>query len=99
MYKAKREAMTWRGTVGKAVVAGAKDRVTNRVSAPVVQRTDMAPLQGFIAARSATDAKVYADDHSGYEDLCFDHEAVNHSAGEYVRGKPTPMGSSPFGLP
>ena len=88
MSKAKRKEMagTGRGAVGKAVVVGARDRATNKVSATMVRGTDMASLQGFIAARAAAGAKVYTDEHSGYKEMSFDHETVNHSAGEYVRG-------------
>ena len=87
MSKAKRKdlAETGRGAVGKAVVVGARDRATNKVSAAMVRGTDMASLQGFIAARAAAGAKVYTDEHSGYAGMRFDHEAVNHSAGEYAR--------------
>ena len=85
MSKAKRSEQTGRGTVGKAVVAGAKDRATNRISAKVVAGTDMGSLQGFIAARTAASAKVYTDDHSGYKGMRFDHDTVAHSVGEYVR--------------
>ena len=37
-----------RGTVGKMVVVGAKDRETNRVTAKVVERTDRPTLQSFV---------------------------------------------------
>ena len=48
--------------------------------------TDKPTLQGFVAQHAAPDAKVFTDDASAYEGLPFDHEAVCHSAGEYVRG-------------
>ena len=32
------------------------------------------------------DAKVFTDDASAYKSMPFDHEAVRHSLGEYVRG-------------
>ena len=75
-----------RGGIGKSIVAGARDRATNRISASVVQGTDARSLQGFVASRTAEDAKVYTDQGAGYQGMPFDHEAVNHSAGEYVRG-------------
>ncbi len=86
MPKAKCKALSGRGGAGKAIVAGAKDRTSNRVSAAVVAGTDAASLQGFIAARTADDAKIYTDDHRAYSGMRFDHEAVHHSVGEYVRG-------------
>ena len=75
-----------RGGVGKTIVAGAKDRATNRVSAKVVKETDAETLQGFVADHAANDATVYTDDHGEYKGLPFDHETVKHSVGEYVDG-------------
>ena len=85
MPKAKRQALTGRGAVGKAIVAGAKDRATNRVSAAVIEGTDKPTLQRFVANRTADGAKVYTDEHGSYQGMTFDHEAVNHGVGEYVR--------------
>ena len=96
MPKAKRKGMTGRGTVGKTAVVGAKDRASNRVSATVVSSTDKATLQGFIADRAAPGSTVYTDEHGSYEGMPFDHEAVNHSAGEYVRGKAHTQGIESF---
>ena len=96
MPKAKRKALSGRGAVGKSIVAGAKDRATNRVSAAVVGGTDMASLQGFVASRATEGAKVYTDDASAYRGMRFDHEAVNHSAGEYVRGQAHTNGIESF---
>ena len=75
-----------RGTVGKTVVAGAKDRATNRVSAAKVPTTSKAALQGFVAERVVSGAQVYTDEHAAYDDLPYPHEAVRHSAGRYVHG-------------
>ena len=68
-----------RGAVGKAIVAGAKDRGSKRVSAAVVENTDAKTLQGFVASRAAQGATVYTDDHKGYQGMPFDHETVKHS--------------------
>ena len=38
------------------------------------------------SANVQSGAKVFTDDASAYEGMPFDHEAVNHSAGEHVRG-------------
>ena len=75
-----------RGAVGKAVVVGAKDRETNRVSAAVVGNTDAKTLQGFVGERAARGATVYTDDHGGYQGMPFEHETVKHSISEYVNG-------------
>ena len=43
-------------------------------------------MQGFVADHAAPDAKVFTDDASACKGMPFDHEAVRHSLGEYVRG-------------
>ena len=63
-----------RGTAGKAVVAGAKDRKTNRVSTAVVSGTDTATLQGFVNDRAKEGAIIYTDEHAAYRGL------ANHSS-------------------
>ena len=75
-----------RGGVGKAIVVGAKDRETNRVSAGVVGNTDAKTLQGFVGDHAANGATVYTDDHGGYHGMPFKHETVKHSVSEYVNG-------------
>ena len=75
-----------RGAVGKAIVVGAKDRDTNRVSATVVENTNAKTLQGFVGDRAAKSATVYTDDHGGYQGMPFEHETVKHSISEYVNG-------------
>ena len=85
MPKAKRKALTGRGGVGKAVVAGAKDRDSNRIAARSVQATDALTLQGFVGEHAAPGAKVFTDEASAYQGMPFDHETVCHSVGEYVR--------------
>lgn len=74
-----------RGTVGKTAVVGMKDRATNRIAAQVVERTDKATLQGFVADHTESDATVYTDENRSYEGLP-NREAVRHSVGEFVRG-------------
>ena len=88
MSNAKRKELagTGRGTVGKVAVVGAKDRATKQVAAKVVERTDAATLQGFVASHAAPGAIVYSDDSSAYDSLPFDHDTVKHSLFEYVKG-------------
>ena len=74
-----------RGAVGKTAIVGAKDRDTNQVKATVVANTDKPTLQGFVGATAAPDATVYTDEHRSYRGMPFNHEAVNHGVGEYVR--------------
>ena len=90
MSNAKRKALagTGRGAVGKTAVVGTKDRATNKVAAQTVARTDALHLSGFVATKARDGAKVYTDDAAAYNalDPFFDHDTVNHSASEYVRG-------------
>ena len=97
MHADKREAARDRYNYGKSIVAGVKDRRTNRVSAAVVGDTTALTLQSFIEDRVVSDAKVYTDDGAAYRNmLFFDHETVNHSAGEYVRGEAGTQGMESF---
>ena len=84
-----------RGTVGKTAVIGAKDRHTNRVSAVVVGNTDQQTLHGFVSANVEHGAKVYTDDHGGYDGL-LNHETVRHSVKEYVNGQAHTNGIESF---
>ena len=85
MSKAKRKNLSGRGTAGKTAVVGAKDRATGRVRAAVVSSTDTESLQGFVVENAAPGATVYTDEAAAYHGIPFEHEAVKHSVGEYVR--------------
>ena len=74
-----------RGTVGKAIVVGAKDRETGQIRASVVSNSDRATLQGFIAKHVKPEAMKYTDEHSGYKGM-HNHEAVQHSIKRWVDG-------------
>lgn len=80
-----RKQRAGRGTIGKAAVAGLKDRATNRVRAVAVAGTDQATLQGFVTAHTDAQATVITDEHRSYTGIDRPHVAVRHSAGEYVR--------------
>ncbi len=86
MPKAKRVELTGRGPAGKAAVIGAKDRRTKKVAARAVENTDRETLHGFIDDHAEPGTTVYTDDAKAYKGMPFDHHAVNHSTGEYVRG-------------
>lgn len=75
-----------RGGVGKAIVAGAKDRATRHVSAEVVQRVNRPALHKFILDRVRPGSQVYTDDFLAYRRLPLPHGTVKHSAGQYVSG-------------
>ena len=86
MPKAKRRTLEGRGPVGKTTVIGAKDRASNKVIAKTVETRDTETLHDFVGGVAAPGATVYTDDWRAYRGMPFHHEAVNHSAGEYVRG-------------
>ena len=85
-----------RGPVGKTAVVRVKDRDTNQVAAKVVKSADKDTLQGFVKDHAAEGATVYTDEAIAYETLPFDHEAVKHSVGEYVRGQASTNGVKSF---
>ena len=76
-----------RGAVGKAIVAGVRDRETGKVRAAVVSDAKTDTLQGFVVDNAAPDAEIYHDDAAAYRDLPFNHAAVKHSINQYVDGK------------
>ena len=99
MSNAKRKAMKDAGpAAGKAVVVGAKDRETKRVSARVIETTDAPTLQGFVRDRAEPGATVYTDESKSYGGLGrdFEHETVNHSVSEYVRDQAHTNGIESF---
>ena len=100
MSRSKRKAMKGGGPLsGKAIVAGLKDRPTNKVSAAVVDDTTAWALQTFVEDRVIPDATVYTDEHRAYSGFVFfDHDTVNHSDGEYVRGDAGTQGIESFWL-
>ena len=76
-----------RGTVGKQAVVGACDRASGNVAAQPVPRASKDELQGFVRVQAAPGAAVHTDEASAYASMPeYAHEAVHHSAGEYVRG-------------
>jgi transposase-like protein len=84
-----------RGTVGKSIVIGMKQR-DGSVIAQTIPDTSKRTLQGFIYKNAAEGATVYTDTHSSYKGILFDHHAVNHTVGEYVRDKAHTNGIESF---
>lgn len=75
-----------RGTVGKAVVVGIKERDGN-VRAAHISGTDRATLQSYIASNVKPGSTVMTDEHAGYCGITgYAHMTVRHSAREYVNG-------------
>ena len=84
-----------RGGVGKAIVAGVKDRHSKRVHAIVVSDTKSATLQDYVNQFRDGDTKVFTDESRSYRGL-ENHESVNHSVGEYVRAQAHTNGIESF---
>ena len=75
-----------RRLAAKAIVAGVKDRASNRVRAQVVPDTTTTTLRPFVRSHTAPYARIYTDDAASYRGLP-NHATVRHSVGEYVRGQ------------
>ena len=73
-----------RGTVGKSIVAGAKDRDSGQISVQVVPNTKKVTLHGLVRDNADPNATVYTDDLKSYQGMPYEHESVSHSVSEYV---------------
>lgn len=77
-----------RGSVGKAVVVGMRERGGD-IRAMVVPSTDRSNLHRAIFDNIKPGSTLHTDEHGGYEGLdglWFHHHKVNHGAGEYASG-------------
>jgi transposase-like protein len=77
-----------RGAVGKTAVLGMRER-GGRTKALPIKSTSIEDIQSAIHANIEVGSTLFTDEATGYTDLdglFFRHEAVNHSAGEYVNG-------------
>lgn len=71
----------------KSVVVGIRDRKTGKVAASPVPETTQARLDHFIDKHvESPDTPVYTDSNPAYKNRR-NHESINHSVGEYVRGQ------------
>lgn len=85
-----------RGSVGKQAVIGARERNGNIKAQPIAS-TGKDDLHKFVNENVAAGSTLYTDDHRSYLGLTgYTHESVNHSAGEYVRGKAHTNGIESF---
>lgn len=76
-----------RGTVGKQIVLGLRER-SGKVKAIIASGTDKDEIHSFINQNVTKGSTVYTDDHKSYIGLDgYEHESINHSANEYVRGR------------
>lgn len=85
------------GTVGKAAVAGAKDRATNKVSAAVVPDAKQPTLHEFVQVRTKPGSSVYTDEWQAYRGMKDrDHKVTRHSKGQWVEGQAHTNGIESF---
>ena len=73
-----------RGGGSMSMVAGGRDRETNQLHVRVVDGGDRVTLRGFVDRVAGVDATLYTDEAAAYKGMREEHEAVNHSVGEYV---------------
>ena len=76
------------GLVGKTAVQGILDRELRQVRARVLPNLRRDTLQEIILKNVTPFAKVYTDEHLGYDGLSrnYIHKVINHSV-EYVKGQ------------
>ena len=81
-----------RGTVGKTVVLGMRERGGRTMARPV-DGTHGETLRAEIRQSIEAGATIYTDEHAGYAGLGeYRHETIVHSAGEYARDDVTTNG-------
>lgn len=85
-----------RGTVGKQAVIGALER-SGKIRTMMIPNTGKSELHRFILDNVVSGSTLYTDDHKSYLGLTnYSHHSVNHSVGEYVRGKAHTNGIESF---
>jgi transposase-like protein len=83
-----------RGSVGKTVVLGMRER-GGRTVGVVVHSADKESIENAMTENIDEKAVIHSDEHTAYEDIddLFEgHETVNHSGKEFARGNVTTNG-------
>jgi transposase-like protein len=83
-----------RGTIGKTPVIGMRERGGRTVAMPI-KGVDRATVQGIIERHVEVGSTLHTDESGAYAGIHhsgFDHDTVNHGAGEYVREDVTTNG-------
>lgn len=74
------------GTIGKITVVSACERAV-RVATALISGTSREEIHRFISENVNSNSTIYSDDYVSYQGLAgYQHESVNHSAGEYFKG-------------
>ena len=82
--------------IPKTILAGVKDRHSKQIQSRVVENTKADTLQGFVLDQTAENATVYTDESKSYKGIPRNHDTVNHSASEYVKGDVSTNGMESF---
>ena len=85
-----------RGTAGKAVVAGARERTSRLVRANVVPNIKKGTLHDYVRDNVDEEATVFTDELASYRGIPNPHRTVNHGSREYVRDKAHTNGIESF---
>ena len=99
MHRSKAKDVPPGPTGNKTAVIGIRARDTGEVRAQVVKSVDTRTAGDWIERTVAWSNTVYTDDSSVYKELRgrgYNHAAVVHSAGEYVRGQAHTQGIESF---
>ena len=97
MHAKKRRELRGRGNVGKTAIFGARDRATGRIKVMVRLNPDRQTFRFFVRNTVRPGAMLYTDGDTSYRRMPgYQHEAVNHGAGEYVRGMVSTNGLESF---
>ena len=99
MHKSRKPRMMGAGAQDKTPIVGIREQLTGRVKAQVTEPVSGVMLRGRVMETVEEGATVYTDQNRSYEGLVkknYHHEAVNHSAGEYIRGQAHTNGVESF---
>lgn len=91
---AKKKLHAGRGAVGKTTVIGMRER-GGRTKAKPILNSDTETLMAAIYENVETGSAVHTDEHGGYHalgGLLYQHNRINHGAGEYSRDGVTTNG-------
>ncbi len=86
-----------RGIANKFPVVAMKERERGRIKAFPVKATDSITLQRSIKENVVAGSNLYTDEHRAYIGISgYNHKAVKHNVGEYVKGMASTNGVESF---
>ncbi len=99
MHRSKKPRMMGAGAQDKTPVMGILERSTKKIKARITEPVSGVMLRGRIMETVGEGAMVYTDQNPSYPGLVkknYRHQAVNHSAGEYIKGQAHTNGVESF---